>query len=360
MSQLSQPTADEATPVADVKAPTVKSLQRFIRSVLILSLSVLCVVGGLLIYQLHARLDKATPVLPKINKVQTVPSIRLKTIQKETTPSRFAPLASKPQPSPSSNTLTVPSDSKNSESIKKEDILPAETTEKAPDTKAMNPEEELPLAEIEPAETPAQQNEETIQNSAPETPSTLTGVSRQTDVNVPTPISNAPYFTLQDALMLRDHLQAGKSCRTDFQKLLKSQTVNHTWYTLIEQLTPICATNKEPLNEIRSLFRKEHKRAIIAYYRQNNPWWLAYLKAVPATMIEIRKLNPTTQTPLDLLFSAQNALSHGDLKQTADLIHALPQPMQMAFHEFNKQMDLYLKAQNETEQLVLSFEQKGK
>lgn len=344
MTGQSHHTADEATPVEDIKTPTVKSFHRFIRSILILSLSVLCVIGGLLIYQLHTRLDKAVPILPTMGR--TV-SGHVRT----GLPARpIVPVLQKAEQLPNVQTSVTADVSDTATTIAQQKDTPFQP-------------EEAVTKEV-PAPTPSTNTVIDIDGQpAVEQPSetkTDDTVSEAEAAETPAPIANAPYFTLHDALQLRDHLQAGSSCRTDFQKLLKTQTRYHAWHALIEQLTPVCAMDESPLDDMRSLFRKEHKRAVIAYYRMHNPWWLAYLKAVPATMVEIRRIQPTGNTPLDLLSQAQNALIRSDLKQAIKAVYALPEPMRAAFAEFRTQAELYLKAQDEAEQLVLSFERKGK
>ncbi len=325
MAKKSEPLAEEATPVEEMKTPQTVSVKQLMKSMFIIILSLLCVVGGLLIYQLHTRLEKARPILPGDEPEMTFPE-----------PDTEVPLTLSAEPAVSD----IPVDTV----LETTDTTPTEPDIVVPTPAVSEPTE--PAANVQPEATLAQ--EESLPTETPAEPVEA----------APLPTPEQPYFTLQDALALRDHLYRGEACRSDFQKLLQSKVQNGAWHKMIEHLTPVCAQDK-PLH-LHTLFRKERKQAVIMYYQMNNPWWLAYLKAIPATLVEVRRLNPTTQTPMDLLSAAENALLQDDIQGALQFIQKLPQPMQAKFTDFKAKADLYLAAQNEVSSLILSFERKGK
>lgn len=308
MTKATKSLSEEAVPVNEIKAPTPRSFRRFFKSVLVVFLSVLCVGAGVLIYQIHHRLDQFHPILPTLR------------------PAPLAPLSQRPEPATPSINQTA-----------------TESNRVLPNAEKQLSESKQGLARITSEDTAVTVIE----------PDPAANIEKQ-------PEPSLPVFTLRDALTLRDHLNSAVSCREDLQTLLKSRIPGDEWNSMVEKLTPICVTDKTIMTEMNTLFRRNKKRAVIAYYHKNNPWWLAYLKAVSVAIIEIRRINPQTETPSDILSAAQNQLAQRDIGGTADLIRKLPSEMQTAFQPFLDKADDYKAAQQEVDRLILLFERKGK
>ncbi len=306
MTKATKSLSEEAVPVNEIKAPTPRSFRRFFKSVLVVFLSVLCVGAGVLIYQMHHRLDQFHPILPTLR------------------PTPLAPLSHQSEPaSPSINQV-------------------------ATESNRVLPNVEKQLSESKVVRINAKDTTVTVIKQDP-----VANIEKQSETSL-------PVFTLRNALTLRDHLNSAVSCREDLQTLLKSRIPGDEWNSMVEKLTPICVTDETIMTEMNTLFRRNKKRAVIAYYHKNNPWWLAYLKAVSVAIIEIRRINPQTETPSDILSVAQNQLAQRDIGRTADLIRKLPSEMQTAFQLFLDKADNYKAAQQEVDRLILLFERKGK
>ncbi len=305
MTKATKPISDEAVPVNEIKAPTVRSFRHFFKSILVVFLSIVCIGAGILIYQMHHRLDQFHPILPTKQNTLTLRQPMKSSLQSQ----------NKPQ------TEKEPEKSVN----EKQDIIP-KTLHKSPSPVLIHPQKPV------------------------------TSADRQTVNNDPK--VSPPVFTLRDTLILRDHLTTGASCRNDLQTLLKSRVPGDKWNILVEKLTPICTTNDDITKELTLLFHRSKKRAMIAYYNQNNPWWLAYLKAVSLAVVEIRRINPETENPVDILSLAQNKLNQRNILECASLIQKLPREMERSFQAFLDKINDYQDALKEVDQLILLFEKK--
>jgi len=162
----------------------------------------------------------------------------------------------------------------------------------------------------------------------------------------------------EDALKLRDHLVMGESCLDDLKVIMKTPAPTEEKEALIEKLMPVC-TARSAFGTLEDTFYKNRKKALMTYYRLNNPLWLAYLKTLGASLVDVRQLNPSKEKPKDIISMAQNALMMKNLKETVQKIQKLPPEIQSDFADFIDQAQTYLAAQEAAENLILSFGRKG-
>lgn len=298
---------EESVPVQEVKTPALFSVKHFSKSVLIVLLSFFCIFIGVLIYQLSMPVEDLKSLEEKPMLVRRTP---LKNTQAERTSVVF-------QHSPKSEV-----------SLKKEEV---------PVT---------PVLDLDTTK-PDKENKET---SLPPPSDAVVAVSEET---------SEPLLTLENALQLRDHLAMGQSCLEDLKLIMKTrppQSVEKD--RLIEKLMPIC-TARSVFSGLEDTFYKNRKKALMTYYRLNNPLWLAYLKTLGASLVDIRKLDPSKEKPKDIISMAQNALMTKNLKETIQIIQKLPPEIQAEFNDFVEQAQAYLAAQEEAENLILAFGRKG-
>lgn len=166
-------------------------------------------------------------------------------------------------------------------------------------------------------------------------------------------------FTLKEAIEFKEHFLTEDSCATDYQKLLNLSYKTKEVYDVLNDLSPYCLSNQKPVKNLREAFLKDKKEALIVYYKENNPKWLAYLKAIPASLIEIRKINPDTNKPKDILYKAQNEILSQNVTKAIEYVTMLPLSMQRKMNNFYREAAIYNRAKNSLDQLILSFEPKG-
>ena len=168
-----------------------------------------------------------------------------------------------------------------------------------------------------------------------------------------------PMFSLESALQLRDHLAMGQSCLADLKIVMKRHLPNGDEKDrLIEKLMPVC-TVRSAFEGIENTFYQNRKKALMTYYRLNNPLWLAYLKTLGTRLVDVRKLSPSKEKPKDMISLAQNALSLKNLDLATQKIQKLPPEIRADFNDFMGLANTYLAAQKEVESLILSFGRKG-
>ena len=305
---------EESVPVQEIKTPVILSVKHFSKSVLIVLLSFFCVFIGVLIYQFSQPVDEmksVQPNHPQINTMMETKSPRKSVLFRHAAPPEKVLKVEEQIPVPTPDIVPVPQE-------REEKELPPVALPVVPEEPAVLPE---PVA--------------------------------------PAPIPTEPLLSLENALQLRDHLAAGQSCLADLKIIMKARLSNaNEKDRLVEKLMPVC-TVRSVFDSIEDTFYKNRKKALMTYYRLNNPTWLAYLKAFGASLVDVRRLEPLKEKPKDIISMAQNDLNMKNLAGAIQKIQKLPSEMQMDFNEFMGLADTYLVAQKEAENLILSFGRKG-
>ena len=286
--------------------PRPRGFSRFLKPLLIMVLSVLCLLGGIILHKTPSR-------------------------EKEYTKTTLAY-----QPITKQNQLN---------------ILTKKTTETKTNTN---------LAVVKPVLVPTveKQEKETVTDITPSISETKTEIS-ETEQNKTTETIQPFGFSLKEALEFKERFLTEDTCHTDYQKLLNLSNKTNEVMDVLNDLAPYCLSNQKPVENLREAFLKDKKEALIVYYKENNPTWLAYLKVIPASLIEIRKINPRTNKPKDILYKAQNEILSQNVSKAIEYVTMLPLSMQRKMNNFYREAAIYNRAKNSLDQLILSFEIKG-
>lgn len=298
--------SENAVPVQELKTPAFVSVRRFIRSVLVVLMSFVCILVGVLIYQLHAPLEDLHMTEKPVYDGRHIGTVAVPAVQ--------------------------------------------------PDIKSTGAVKPDPIQEAE----PAQDENIALPPKQTETPKQIAVF---TEPEPEPALPDVPALTLGEALRLRDHLDDGVSCTGDLQRILKTRLVladEALKEELIERLIPVCTGDDIMLREMNRVFVREKKQALMTYYKMNNPRWLAYLKAIGSAVVDIRRVHPVKQKPKDIVSLAQNALNMHDVAQAVAQVRKLPPAMQDEFRTFVALAETYTAAERAAEDLILSFERKGK
>lgn len=295
--------------VADETPTKGHSTRKLLRMTSIVVLSVLCLTGGVLIHQLNHEKNKhhmkRTPINHMIAK-------KMPLIKKEPTPAYPVP-ATIADSSLLSTTVSAPIVSHEPEPAR---IIPNETN--VSDVKEYS--------------------------------------SENQQVNS---FSNSDY-SMQQALKLKDRFLMGSSCYADYQELMRIADKTPQMKEVLNNLSPYCMRLIPANVAVKNAFLKNKRQALVAMYQAKSPLWLSYLKTVLVYLVEIRKLNPTTSRPKDLLYKVQNEIYQNNIIQADKLAKQLPMHMQRALPDFFREAEIYLRAEESLNKLILSFEKEGK
>lgn len=291
-------------------------LKKLFKSLIITVLAVLCIVGGVLIHKMNSFQTKTEPLKSNFSK----PSLLLNssTQKKQASKiSRAQSIVQKP--------------------------LPVQISSPAPVSS--------PISTIE---EPAQPNtpvsiEKSDEVSLIDTPATVAPVSHE--------INSSPMigFSLEDAILLKEHFLTESGCLADYQKLVNAQNKTEEATIVLNDLSSYCIQEKTAHHNIRKAFLHDKKKALVAFYKDKYPLWIAYLKSIPVSIIEIRKINPKTNKPKDILYKAQNALYQQDIAKAVDLVTMLPLFMQREMQNFFREAAFYNRSKANIDQLILSL-----
>lgn len=292
---------------------------RLLKPVLITVLSLLCLSGGIVLHKIHS-IDRMNHTSKKY--ADYTPSSSL-TLLKENTAA------------PTDNPLKT--------------ISPIKTVQNTPEISQIEPMISEPIPS---SETPQQslQAEEIITNPETEPLPVQKEIKKQIFLEG---------FSLKDALKFKENFLAENQCKEDYQKLLNVPNKTNEVLTVLSDLSPYCQNNQKPVQNVLEAFLKNKKEALIVYYKENNPPWLAYLKSIPISLIEIRRMNPVKRTPKNILYKAQNELIVQNVENAVNLVTTLPLSMQQKMNDFYREASIYNRAIQSLDQLILSFERKG-
>lgn len=295
---------------------TKKSSRKTIKSFFIIILSILCIIGIVLIHKLHNESITHSSVQTRVSRIMS--------------PRR---------------TLTTPSSAS----------LPSSTVSHFETETNLNP-TVLPTPGVS-NETTALVLPETTTLSTDRAETSATPIA---SVGIEIPETDIkPNYSLRDALIFKEHFLKGITCNADYNKLMAVPNKTRRMQSVLNNLSPFCSGKDLALDNIREAFLKDKKRALIANYQAKNPQWLAYIKALFVSVIEVRRLNPTSTKPKDIIYKAQNELYRQNIAQAEKLLRTLPIPMQEAMNDFFREAEIYMRADESLNELILSFEGKG-
>ena len=166
-------------------------------------------------------------------------------------------------------------------------------------------------------------------------------------------------YGMAQALIFKEHFLTGLSCRADYQTLSAVQHKTPIMREVLNGLAPYCRHEVSALENVKAAFVNNKRKALVMMYQEKSPHWISYLKSVLVYLIEIRKLNPSSSRPKDILYKAQNELYHNNIVKATLLLKQLPVQMQEAMPDFFREAEIYLQADKSLTELILSFEKKG-
>ena len=150
-----------------------------------------------------------------------------------------------------------------------------------------------------------------------------------------TPKSAAQDTLLIKVIQLYEAFQQDGQCRPLLEKLITLSELHPVIQSSVNELLTICLEN--PISEqIQTAFYKNKKRAILRILQNKNTPMMAYVKALPYLIFDIRKKDAFDDTPMDTLYRLQAAVEGNDFSQILDLINQLPDNVQPVLYDLKQ------------------------
>ena len=146
------------------------------------------------------------------------------------------------------------------------------------------------------------------------------------------PSKSSNSYSVLKAIELRDALKSGSDCRPLLEELIALPNKTPEMDQALMKLLQSCL-DRPITGQMKQAFYAAKKRAILRIFQAENPTYIAYLKALPYFIIHIRKKNPTTNAPLDILDRIQNAIDEERPQLVLKLIPELPENVQATLHD---------------------------
>lgn len=327
---MSEKISDQSVPVQEIKTPTVVSVKKFMKSVLVVVLSFMCICVGVLIYQLH---EDFHPVYGKTEREKAPPKALSPMLSKKVSevPVRVAP-------------------------EQKTDVAPAVKVEKAEKQPSFF---EKPMMSM-PIEAKTEEPK-TVKVAEPKTETRTEPVKVKEEKITKEEIVPEKVLPLSVALDLRDKLTMGETCVGELSLLMSEKLPEKADKAkILNALMAIC-TDVSAYKDLKNVFNQEKKDALTTFYRMtSSSKWTAYMKAIWTTLVDVRRLNPVKKRPKDIVSLAQNALNQYNVAEAIILVETLPPEMQADFRGFLGQAKAYVLAQEAVDSLVFAYEMGGK
>ena len=317
---MSEKISDQSVPVQEIKTPTVISVKKFMKSVLVVLLSFMCICVGILIYQLH---EDFHPIYGKNTKTEIQSKRNLRGPEKVS------------KPILKQKKIQIKENAVKSLKVEKKDFA----------LSSAQPMMSMPL------------EQETAKDSA------ILETKKNTEIELK-PVNvevKENILPLSVALDLRDKLIIGETCTNELSLLVSENLPKTTDKTkILNALMPVC-TDTSFYNDLKNVFNQEKKDALATFYRMtSSSKWTAYMKSIWTSLVDVRRLNPVKKRPKDIVSLAQNALEQYNIGEAIILVQKLPPEMQSDFRVFLEQAKVYILAQEAVDSLVFAYEVRGK
>lgn len=139
-------------------------------------------------------------------------------------------------------------------------------------------------------------------------------------------------YSILKAMELRDALKNGGECRPLLEELVAIPNKTPEMDQALMSLLQSCL--ERPLaGQMKEAFHAAKKRAILRIFQTKYPTYIAYFKAIPYFLANIRKKNPTGKDPLDILDLIQNAVDADRPQLVLKLIPELPANVQATLND---------------------------
>ncbi len=175
------------------------------------------------------------------------------------------------------------------------------------------------------------------------------------NADAPHAASSKIHFTVADALELRDNFLSGEPCSDNLRKLIMSDNQSKAAQDAIKDISYFCFATTNVRNELKNLFLKSKKEALIRYYKENDARWKYRLKKVFVSLVKVRNLNPMGDTVPNLLDKAHNAFIAKNMTLTLETLSKLPDNIRPMFTEFTQKTNNFVEAKTALDALILSY-----
>ena len=161
--------------------------------------------------------------------------------------------------------------------------------------------------------------------------SVVTAPTIQQPEKIETPYKKPSYSVLK-AMELRDAFKNGGECRPLLEELVAMPDKTPDMDQALMELLQSCL-DRPIAGQMQEAFHAAKKRAILRIFQTKYPTYIAYLKALPYFLANVRKKNPTGEDPLDILDRIQNAVEADHPQLVLKLIPELPENVQATLND---------------------------
>ncbi|MBP5344020.1 MAG: hypothetical protein J6Y85_02990 [Alphaproteobacteria bacterium] len=245
--------------------------------------------------------------------------------------------------------------------VKPVEIIQAQIVQTSPDKEAGTVTEEtivVPAPVINPQNTRPEQAQQPVAESAitaPTTPERPKPVFAQ--VHSEKQLS-APQYTILHALAFKNAVLGHKNCRGYVEDLLHLENPTEIMKKVVKAFLPYCLHQDEDRDDI-NIFLAHKKQAILAIFQQKHSTITAYFYALPWLVMDIHKIQPTTNAPMDVLDRLHTAILENNTQDALIELDKLPPRIGAIFNDVRQQLLEQQQRLTILDELIVSLVNKG-
>ena len=148
-----------------------------------------------------------------------------------------------------------------------------------------------------------------------------------------------PPYSVLKAMELKEAFKNGGDCRSLLEELVALPNKTPEMEQALMELLQACLDR--PIGgQMQQAFQQAKKRAILRIFQNDSPTYLAYLKALPYFLADVRKKNPSGDAPLEVLNQVQDAVEADRPQLVLNLIQKLPENVKATLNDVTQYAEI--------------------
>ena len=221
----------------------------------------------------------------------------------------------------------------------------------SPQPQAATEQEPAPVQTEVPAQMPEKKEPETKVKVSEESLPTI--ISRHRFIKHP-----SSQYTILQAMAFKNAVLSHENCRKHVEALLHLEDPTEIMEKVIKTFLPYCLhqdTDRDNIN----VFLAHKKQAVLAIFQQKHSTFAAYFYALPWLVMDIHKIQPMTDEPMDVLDRLHTAILENDTENALIELNKLPQRIGAIFNDVRQKLLEQRQRLSVLDELIMSFTNKG-
>ena len=165
-------------------------------------------------------------------------------------------------------------------------------------------------------------------------------------------------YTILQALAFKNAVLMHKNCREYVETLLHLENPTEAMKKVIKTFLPYCLHQDTERDDI-NVFLAHKKQAVLSLFQQKHSTIVAYFYALPWLIMDIHKIQPETDEPMDVLDRLHTAILENNTENALAELEKLPPRIGAIFNDIRQQLQEQQQRLAVLDELIISLADKG-